>query len=488
MKMKTLGIVAIAAAVLVAIGGSSATALDGAWTTPVNLSVSGENANMSRIAADPIGNLTTVWYRFDGANLIVQSSFKPLGGDWTPPENVSAAGFTAMEVDLVVDSIGTATAVWQQFDGGQRTVQASRRTAGGTWTLSEAVSVSSAAVSSPHVAIDGGGNVTAVWSRWDGTNDVVEASTLPLGGTWSTPVILSSPGFTSDYPRIAEDAAGDIAVVWQASTVGLTFVQASTLVAGGSWSPPVDISPGEVGFSPAVTIDGGGNATIIWQHFVGRDSSIQASVWVFGGGWSSPVDVSEGGGNAENPELAADADGTVTAVWDRSDGSNNMIQVGTLPRSGVWSTPENLSVVGADATTPQIAVDGNGNRTVIWTRFDGSNEIVQTRTQLAGGPWSVPVDLSDAGNSAIQPRIFADAQGALTALWGWDDGSSYILQVSSHVAPVETVVPSLARTGVASELVAGEAAIALLLLLSGVFLQRVRARKQCRRGLFHLLS
>src|SRR5271169_5936196 len=96
------------------------------------------------------------------------------------------------------------------------------------------------------------------------------------------------------------------------------------------------------------------------------------------GAWAPPVDLSLVGQNAQTPQVAIDSAGNATAVWSRSNGSNFIIQASTKPFGGSWQpTPDNISATGQDALNPQITIDPTGNATAIWERFDGSNNIIQ---------------------------------------------------------------------------------------------------------------
>ena len=55
----------------------------------------------------------------------------------------------------------------------------------------------------PSVAIDAAGDVTVVWRYNDGTDQVIEASERPAGGTFSTPEVISGAGDDSFEPQVA---------------------------------------------------------------------------------------------------------------------------------------------------------------------------------------------------------------------------------------------------------------------------------------------
>ena len=172
----------------------------------------------------------------------------------------------------------------------------------------------------------------------------------------------------------------------------------TALAVSTAWSAPVNISAARLNAqTPRVAVDGSGRATAVWTHYDGSNDIVQASNSLNGGAWSTPVNLSTASQYAADPQVAVDGSGRATAVWDRSDGSNSIVQVSTSLNGAAWSTPVDVSAAGHNAYLPQIIVDGSGLATVVWERFDGSNEIVQASFSVNGAAWSTPINLSTAG-------------------------------------------------------------------------------------------
>ena len=149
--------------------------------------------------------------------------------------------------------------------------------------------------------------------------------------------------------------------------------------------------------------------------------------------WTTPVNVSVAPEDAYDPQIVADSNNTLTAVWNWSNGDDELIQTSTSTDAGAtWSTPFTLSATGQSAYGPQIVAAPNNTLTAIWYRSDGANDIVQTRTSTdAGATWSSVVDLSAAGEDASTPQIEAAPNNTLTAVWSRSDGSFEMIQSSS---------------------------------------------------------
>ena len=152
----------------------------GPWSTPINLSDPGESASQPQIDVAPSGDVLVVWSRSDGTALRIQSTYKPSGGSFTTPINISDAGFSANEPQVDFDNSGKAIAVWSRFDGSNLRIQASVRSAGVGGTFANEVTLSEAGQDAFDAQIDAGPNADAnsviVWTRSDGTKLRVQSS------------------------------------------------------------------------------------------------------------------------------------------------------------------------------------------------------------------------------------------------------------------------------------------------------------------------
>jgi len=125
--------------------------------------------------------------------------------------------------------------------------------------------------------------------------------------------------------------------------------------------------------------------------------------------WSAPADLSAAGHDAHAPQVAVDPQGDAVAVWHRSDGANDIVQSSLRPAGAVWQAPVDLSATGANAVDPQVALDAQGDAVAIWDRSDGANQIAQGSVRAAGGAGQAAVDLSAAGADALALDLAVDA-------------------------------------------------------------------------------
>ena len=122
--------------------------------------------------------------------------------------------------------------------------------------------------------------------------------------------------------------------------------------------------------------------------------------------WDTVSNISAGGANAYNPQITLSSDGTMaTAAWSRHDGSNTIIQSRSATISGntaTWgATTTDLSASGEDAGNPKVTLSSDGTMaTAVWFRNDGSNNIIQSRSATITSGCSFFVIKTNAGKGA----------------------------------------------------------------------------------------
>ena len=410
-------------AVLFVVGGAATAALavSTAWSPPANVSATGNNKNL-HIAVDGAGLATAVWDNFDGTHLSVQASSSLNGAQWSSPVTVSTTENNDTP-QIGVDGSGRATAVWEHNDGINLIVQASYSVNGAAW--SAPVTVSSPGYNTyAQLTVDGSGLATAVWiSLGTATNNTVQASYSVNGATWSAPATLATILGGISHPQITVDGSGRVTALW--NDAGL---KASSSLNGATWSAPVAVSAGESASDAQITVDGLGRATAVWTVDGGQGRVLRASSSLPGAAWSTPTNLSVDGQNAGQPQVTVDGSGRVTAVWSGYNGTIGILEASTSLDGVAWSIPAELSAAGQDASSPQITVDGSGLATAIWLGSDdGDIYGVHASTSLNGAPWSAPVTISTPGQDENQPQIAADKSGFAAAAWLLTDGDNFIV-------------------------------------------------------------
>ena len=96
---------------------------------------------------------------------------------------------------------------------------------------------------------------------------------------------------------------------------------------------------------------------------------------------------------------------------------------------------------GGDHTVSFYSVDTAGNGVVVWVRSDGTNDILQSATRLAGaGDWLPIVNLTPPGGDAFTPQVML-AGGRGIATFVRSSGSQWFWSVARYgVGPLIVVL------------------------------------------------
>jgi len=244
----------------------------GSWEAPVPLSP--EQSFTPQAAMDARGDTTVVWMHFDGLHYVVESAYRPESASWEAPTLVSQAGEEGGNPHVALDAGGDSLVAWRGGDEGEEFVRAAYRPVGGSWSAPADVSAEGEAVQVVRDAVDPEGNAIVAWAGMGegGGYDVVRAAYKPVGGSWEAPVELSADGGNSFPSDVVFDVGGNAALVWQRQEEGSTTVQAAYKPAGEEWKASVDLSEeGKQGVDSVVVLDApgdstaaDGNATAVW--------------------------------------------------------------------------------------------------------------------------------------------------------------------------------------------------------------------------------
>ncbi len=426
------------------------------WLAPTTIS-GAEDPNELALAVDPNGDAVTAWSDWDGGNvkLEVTGTTAP-GAGWSSPTQLAEGSSYYYMLEppapqVAINPHGDAVAVWEIYENDKWYVQASQMPAGGTWQTPVQLAETSYALGRPQVAMDADGDAVAVWTTYSGSHDVIDAAELPAGGSWQTPVQISGSE-EAEQAQVAMNSAGDVIAAWTIWTGSTDRVEAAQMPAGGTWQTPEPISnAGNETYSPEVAIDEHGDAAAVWWHNDGGQDVVQGAQLPAGGSWSTSSQLSEGGEPAYNPQLAMNPQGDAVVVWERWNGSDFITQAVQLPAGGSWQSPVNISETGVDGEAPRVAIDARGDEVAAWTSWNGSHDIADASEMAAGGSWQTPVTLSSGVQESYNPRVAMSSNGEAVAVWGAYNGSGSVVQSANFVGAgpelTELSVPASGTTG-----------------------------------------
>ena len=188
------------------------------------------------------------------------------------------------------------------------------------------------------------------WPRRPSAADQVPGEPVRLDTDRGRAVMLSTVGGDAWDPQVAVGSDSTATVVWSRSDGSNERVQATTRAPNGSWSSPVTLSEaGADAWNPQVAVGSDGAATAVWRGLDGGSDRIQASSRPAKGVWSTPATLSTVSGNVYDPQVAVDPEGMVTAVWSWWNVDHGQVQTASRPPGGTWSRPVTLSSCCEDA-------------------------------------------------------------------------------------------------------------------------------------------
>lgn len=246
--------------------------------------------------------------------------------------------------------------------------------------------------------------------------------------------------------------------MWAVLVLALIAVLISSdpLRADVEFSAPQTLSkPEEDGAFPQLVVDSQGRATVAWQAVSpdGESRLIQA-VRLDADGAPGPVrtliEMPNGPQNqlwfkwCPCPQVAVDSQGQVTVAWQSFGGTDLRVQVVRLDASGIPGPVHTLSEADEDAYEHRLAADSTGRVTVAWSLYWGSpeNKLQSVRLGSDGEPESVQT-LSPLDVDAGAPDLAVDREDRVTIAWDSEDGIQAVrLGTNGLPGPLQTISPA----------------------------------------------
>jgi len=139
--------------------------------------------------------------------------------------------------------------------------------------------------------------------------------------------------------------------------------------------------------------------------------------------WGTPVLIeTDDAGGATSPMLAVDPNGNVTVVWSQSDGIRYNIWFNRYTPSGGWETAELVETdIANDAFATGVAVDPNGTVSTIWAqKHEGLHTVnyLWFNQYTPGDGWGTAVHIEEDDLATTSGSSLAvDPDGNVTVVW-----------------------------------------------------------------------
>ena len=330
--IRAFGIAVIAAGAAVAsIAIPAGAGTHSTWTKALVIGqVDGSTSPTVAASGNAAGDAVVVWTTAGRVALSTRSR----SGSWSKATTISAANETATSPAIAVRSDGGMVLLWAAQRTSDAVVEASVRSAGGTWSVPTLVSVSGVSFAGPvRVGLDGSGTALAAWGQVSANVRSIVSASLPSGGSWTAPSTLATlSASTIRQVSLAVNASGAAVVGW-IQVAGDLYGLVVTRPAGGAFGAPVSIAKGllrplqyQIHQFP-VAIDSKGRASAAWNTVV-----TFADYQLADGSWA-PATQFPNTGRVGNLALSVDQTDTGVLLWYDS----GAVLASALPRGAGWS-------------------------------------------------------------------------------------------------------------------------------------------------------
>jgi hypothetical protein len=348
------------------------------------------------------------------------------GQVFSPPKNISNNADYSFTPQVAVDGAGNIYAVWQDDTATNSNILFSHSNDGGaTFSAPLNVSKSSGSSSNPLISVDRLGAINVVWvSDAPGNNDVFFSRSSDGGGTFSAPLNLSNDPADSLSPQLAVDGSGNINVVWESDNIKLGVLFSHSTDGGATFSAPADLATNTGGsFGAQLAVAADGSINVVWEDDSNSGSNISYSRSSdHGATFSAPKNLSSNLGNSFESQIAVDASGNIDVIWaDSTPGNFDIFFSRSTDHGATFSSPNNLSNSPANSLHAHIGVDTTGGVYAAWEENvaadAGNRDIFFTRSSDSGASFSAPTNLSNNFGNSSHASLIVDATGAINLSW-----------------------------------------------------------------------
>ncbi|MCX7785008.1 MAG: hypothetical protein N2201_02085 [candidate division WOR-3 bacterium] len=242
------------------------------YLEPVNVSNNSGRSENPSIAVDSRGTVHLVWtdntYGIQQGNQWNQEilyAYKPAGGIWSTPVNISNNARASRFPCIKVDGNDNLHLVWQDAspDGYWRIFYTFKMINSTPWETPETICTYLGDVI-PVIDIDTIGRIFMVW-RVGGYNDYIFFSMKDVNALWTSPIPITPQGYHANH-TITADIKGNVHVAWDEWDGGYAtkvfYIMRDT---AGNWTQPLAIIPHRwMSSSPVLVSDKEGGIHIAW--------------------------------------------------------------------------------------------------------------------------------------------------------------------------------------------------------------------------------
>ena len=304
------------------------------------------------------------------------------GGVWSSPYSVGAAYYWETDPALGLDQNDRPIAVWSLFtDDYYYNLYYSAWT-GSSWSPPQPISDDPSSDLAASLCRDSAGTLWCFWySRRDLDADIFAATFN--GTTWTAPVNLTNDTFQELHPAAAAMPNGHVWVAYTKYRNGAAEVWARHWN-GATWTETGPVSGTQKRASrPAIT-NVSNNPMVCWQSFDSGNGDIFYSIFD-GANWSAPAAVDSDTALDVHPSLATDPWNSQHLVWmSTRNGNWDILCARYMPVAG-WSTAWPLETGTGPDINPDVAANPEGDVIAVWQNLTSGNWDINARVWQTTG-------------------------------------------------------------------------------------------------------
>ena len=238
---------------------------------------------------------------------------------------------------------------------------------------------------------------------------------------------LTTSGYNS-APSLVQLSNGTILAFWVIKS-GTSFLVFSGTTNGGSWSSPVQITTTVLNDTqPSAAVSGDGTIWLVWTRINSTCSSCLATKQLFyktwKGSWSPEVQLTTDSNQNYGSSVVLTKDGLVRVTWSKG-AAGSTYQLFTRTYDGVlWSSETRIVSSSSTDEHPSMIQDRNGTMWLFWGRLIVVSLLVQYYEVVGkfsynlGGTWSSEIILTSTSTTvdSLMPSAVQSNTG-VKPLW-----------------------------------------------------------------------
>jgi PKD domain len=363
-------------------------------------------------------------------NSRIQAAIRSPGQSFGPVQTLTGDPGTVRgdlpQLHIAADAQGGAVAVWPSDESGKTKVRYALRAPGQPFGSVQTIEDPGIFITNPTVAVDPAGNMIALWIS---ASSVTDGTARYAIGTTATGFGPSQPlpGDASAYPfggppQVAFDGQGGIIAAWGRNESNLPRVRVALGDLKGFGDPQTISEDSNVSDSNLdLATDGQGNAALVFTRQIPMsDTGVAYALRAPGQPFSAAqTTIAGNAGQSYDPDVAFAPGGRAVVVWANQDTGGWSIRYASREPGQSFGSAKTISGDPGDtAGGAQVALDGQGNAMVVWTSFDAGKSKVRFASAAPGQDLAYSGTLAGPDQGATTPQVAVDPQGNAVAAWG----------------------------------------------------------------------